>query len=281
MKQIMERWIEEDIGFGDITTEALIPNGTLATAKIITKEKGMVAGSQIAKEIFQSRDLIVDIIKEDGSEVSSAETIIEVKGKAKDILTLERTTINILMRMSGIATQTSAIVKKVKNINPKLRITGTRKTAPGLAKFDNLAIAIGGGDTHRFCLDDMVLIKDNHIEAVGSVAEAITLAKEKVIFSKKIEVEVENSEDAVIASKNGADIIMLDNLDIKQIEKTMKILNDFDLRKNVLIEVSGGITPENILEFAKTKVDIISLGSLTHSVKSLDISLDLTLDKYK
>lgn len=278
MKKTIENWIEEDIGFGDITTEALIPDDTLANAKIIAKEEGIVAGSQIVNEIFRSRDLMVAVLKDDGSEVYSGGTIIEIIGKAKDILALERTALNILMRMSGIATHTAEIVKKAKNINPKIKIAGTRKTAPGLAKFDNLAINIGGGDTHRFCLDDMVLIKDNHISVVGSVAEALKQAREKVSFTKKIEIEVENSKDAAIASKNGANIIMLDNMNPEQIKETIEILNDFKLRENVLIEVSGGINSENIQKFAEAGVDIISLGALTHSSKSLNISLDLSLE---
>lgn len=278
MKKTIENWIEEDIGFGDITTEALIPDDTLANAKIIAKEEGIVAGSQIVNEIFRSRDLMVAVLKDDGSEVYSGGTIIEIMGKAKDILALERTALNILMRMSGIATHTAEIVKKAKNINPKIKIAGTRKTAPGLAKFDNLAINIGGGDTHRFCLDDMVLIKDNHISVVGSVAEALKQAREKVSFTKKIEIEVENSKDAAIASKNGANIIMLDNMNPEQIKETIEILNDFKLRENVLIEVSGGINSENIQKFAEAGVDIISLGALTHSSKSLNISLDLSLE---
>ena len=277
MKKTTEKWIEEDIGFGDITSEALIPDDTLATGRIIAKEQGIVAGSQIAEEIFQSKGLMVAALKEDGSEVYSGGTIIEVMGKAKDILALERTALNILMRMSGIATQTNKLVEKAKKFNPNIKIAGTRKTAPGLAKFDNLAIDIGGGDPHRFCLDDMVLIKDNHIEIVGSIADAIKKAKEKVSFTKKIEIEVENSKDAAMASKNGADIIMLDNMDPEKIAETIEILKDFKLRKNVLIEVSGGITPENIGKFAQTGVDIISLGFLTHSAKSLDISLDISL----
>ena len=278
MKTMIENWIEEDIGFGDITSEALIPDDILANARIIAKEQGIVAGCQIAKEIFQSKGLMVAVLKEDGSEAYSGGTVIEIMGKAKDILSLERTALNILMRMSGIATKTNELVKKAKNFNPNIKIAGTRKTAPGLAKFDNLAIAIGGGDPHRFCLDDMVLIKDNHIEVVGSVADAIKQAREKVSFTKKIEIEVENSKDAAIASKNGADIIMLDNMDPKKVKETIEILNDFKLRENVLLEVSGGINSENMAKFAETGVDIISLGSLTHSSKSLDMSLDLSLE---
>jgi nicotinate-nucleotide pyrophosphorylase (carboxylating) len=277
MKKTFENWIEEDIGFGDITSESLVPDNTLATGRIIAKTEGIVAGSEIAKEIFQSKELKVALLKNDGQEVYSGGTIMEIEGKAKDILALERTVLNILMRMSGIATKTNELVTKVKHFNPKIKIAGTRKTAPGLGKFDNLAIKIGGGDPHRFCLDDMVLIKDNHIEIVGSISEALKLAREKVSFTKKIEIEVENSKDAAIASKNGADIIMLDNFSPQKVKETIEILNDFNLRENVLIEVSGGITPENIEEFAKAGIDIISLGFLTHSSKSLDLSLNLRL----
>lgn len=278
MENIINKWIEEDIGFGDITTEALIPNETLANAKLISKQEGIVAGAQIVKEIFESRGLMVAILKNDGEEVFKNETIIEIMGKAKDILFLERVALNILMRMSGIATNTREIIDKINNIAPNLKIAGTRKTAPGLAKFDNLAITIGGGDSHRFCLDDMVLIKDNHIAVLGSVSKAIQKAKETVSFTKKIEIEVENSKDAAIASKNGADIIMLDNMDPESIKETLEILNDFNLRENILIEISGGINSENIIEFAKTGVDIISIGSFTHSAKSLDIGLDISLE---
>ncbi|MEA4957602.1 putative nicotinate-nucleotide pyrophosphorylase [carboxylating] [bioreactor metagenome] len=278
MENIINKWIEEDIGFGDITTEALIPNETLANAKLISKQEGIVAGAQIVKEIFESRGLMVAILKNDGEEVFKNETIIEIMGKAKDILVLERVALNILMRMSGIATNTREIIDKINNIAPNLKIAGTRKTAPGLAKFDNLAITIGGGDSHRFCLDDMILIKDNHIAVLGSVSKAIQKAKETVSFTKKIEIEVENSKDAAIASKNGADIIMLDNMDPESIKETLEILNDFNLRENILIEISGGINSENIIEFAKTGVDIISIGSLTHSAKSLDIGLDISLE---
>lgn len=275
---MIDKWIEEDIGFGDITTDALIPDETLANAKIKAKNPGIVAGTRIAKEIFEKRGLMVAILKDDGSEVYAGGTIIEIMGKAKDILGLERVALNVLMRMSGIATQTNEIVKTAKNISPNIKIAGTRKTAPGLAKLDNMAINIGGGDTHRFCLDDMVLIKDNHIATLGSIQEALKLAKEKVSFTKKIEIEVENSKDAAIASKNGADIIMLDNMSPKEVKETIEILNDFNLRDNVFIEVSGGINSNNILEYAHTGVDIISIGALTHSANSLDISLSLSLE---
>ncbi|MCL2687950.1 MAG: carboxylating nicotinate-nucleotide diphosphorylase [Methanobrevibacter sp.] len=278
MKQIIESWIDEDIGFGDITTEALIPKNTIANAKIIAKEPGTVAGTEIAKYIFESSGLRVAILQKDGSQVYANGTIMKIKGNAREILSLERTALNILMRMSGIATETFNVSASAKAVNPFVKIAGTRKTAPGLAKFDNAAIAIGGGETHRFSLDDMVLIKDNHITAVGGIIKAIEIAKKRVSFTKKIEIEVENSKDAALASKSGADIIMLDNMSPKEIEDTIDILIDFGLRDNLLIEVSGGINSENIIDYAQTGADILSLGYLTHSVKALDIGLTLSLE---
>ena len=177
--------------------------------------------------------------------------------------------------MSGVATKTNRIVKSVNEINDKIRVAGTRKTAPALQKFDKMSISIGGGDPHRSALDDMVLIKDNHIAVVGSVEEALKRAKKNVSFSKKIEIEVENAEDAVIAAENGADIIMFDNMSPKEAQDTLDILIKNDLRENVLIEISGGITEDNILDYAPLDVDIISLGSLTHQASSLNFSLDM------
>jgi nicotinate-nucleotide pyrophosphorylase (carboxylating) len=179
------------------------------------------------------------------------------------------------MRMSGVATVTNRIVAKVNDANPKVRVAGTRKTAPALQKFDKLAIAIGGGDPHRNALDDMVLIKDNHIAVVGSVKDALLLAKENVSFSKKIEIEVESVEDALIACENGADIVMLDNMSPEEAQSTLNALKEKGLRENVLIEISGGITEDNILDYAPLDVDIISLGSITHQASSLNFSLDM------
>jgi len=205
--------------------------------------------------------------------------ILEIQGSARDILILERTTLNILMRMSGIASTTSKIVKKVnESSNSKIIIAGTRKTSPALQNFDKKAIAIGGGDTHRFRLDDMVLIKDNHIAIAGSISKAIALVKDSVSFTKKIEIEVENLEDAILASELGVDILMLDNMSPSEIKKVVAILTEKNLRNNVLIEVSGGINPDNILNYVNLGIDIISLGFLTHSIDSLDISLDIALN---
>ena len=172
------------------------------------------------------------------------------------------------------------IIKKVHSINPNIRIAGTRKTSPAFAKFDKEAISIGGGDTHRFALDDMVLIKDNHIATVGSVEEALKRAIENTSFTKKIEIEVENIDDAVLVAQMGADIVMLDNFNPDDISECLNKLEELGLRDNVLIEVSGGITKDNILDYAGLNIDIISLGALTHSTRSLDFSLRIDEIKF-
>ena len=213
--------------------------------------------------------------KDDGDAIKKGDILLEIEGNARRILLLERTALNLLMRMSGVATVTNRIVAKVNDANPKVRVAGTRKTAPALQKFDKLAIAIGGGDPHRNALDDMVLIKDNHIAVVGSVKDALLLAKENVSFSKKIEIEVESVEDALIACENGADIVMLDNMSPEEAQSTLNSLKEKGLRENVLIEISGGITEDNILDYAPLDVDIISLGSITHQASSLNFSLDM------
>jgi len=277
MDNIIRYMINEDLGFNDITTDALIPPSKIAKAKIISKDSGIVAGIEIAKSIFKEYNLEITTFKEDGDEICLGDIILEINGRARDILSLERTVLNLIMRMSGIATITSKMVLKVKNRGLDVKIAGTRKTSPALHKFDKMAIAIGGGDTHRFRLDDMVLIKDNHIAVVGSVSKAIELAKKKCSFTKKIEIEVETTEDAIAASISGADIIMLDNMSPNEIKKTIAILNKENLRGNVLIDVSGGINHENILEYAESGIDIVSLGFITHSFNSLDLSLVVDL----
>ena len=277
MDNIIKYMIDEDIGFNDITTDALIPHDKIAEAKIISKDTGIVAGIEVVKPIFKEYGLEITTFKEDGDEIAMGDVILKIKGSARTILSLERTVLNLIMRMSGIATITSKMVLKVEDIGLNVKIAGTRKTSPSLHKFDKMAIAIGGGDTHRFRLDDMVLIKDNHKAVVGSISKAIELAKEKCSFTKKVEIEVETTEDAIIASSSGADIIMLDNMLPDDIKKTIATIEKENLRKNVLIEASGGIDEDNILEYAKSGVDIISVGFITHSVSSLDISLAIEL----
>lgn len=275
MDEIIEYMLREDEGFGDITSNALIPENKIFYAKLISKDNGILAGIEIIKEMFEEYDVKIISSKNDGEDISKEDILLEIEGNARRILLLERTALNLLMRMSGVATLTNRIVSKVKEANPKIRVAGTRKTAPALQKFDKLAIIIGGGDSHRNALDDMVLIKDNHIAVVGSVKEALELAKSNVSFSKKIEIEVESIEDAIIAAENGADIVMFDNMSPLEAKDALNALEEKGLRDKVLIEISGGITEENILDYAPLDVDIISLGSLTHQASSLNFSLDM------
>ena len=275
MDEIIEYMLREDEGFGDITSNALIPENKVFYAKLISKDDGILAGIEIIKEMFLEYGIEIISSKDDGDAIKKGDILLEIEGNARRILLLERTALNLLMRMSGVATVTNRIVAKVNDANPKVRVAGTRKTAPALQKFDKLAIAIGGGDPHRNALDDMVLIKDNHIAVVGSVKDALLLAMENVSFSKKIEIEVESVEDALIACENGADIVMLDNMSPEEVQSTLNALKEKGLRENVLIEISGGITEDNILDYAPLDVDIISLGSITHQASSLNFSLDM------
>ncbi len=275
MDDIIKYMLKEDEGYGDITSEALIKRDIITEGFILSKDTGILAGMNIVKDIFSEYNVKILSSLNDGDEIKHGDKLLEFKGEAKTILLLERTVLNLLMRMSGVATKTHNIVTKVHEVNPNIKVAGTRKTSPALQKFDKQAIIIGGGDSHRNGLDDMVLIKDNHIAIVGGVFEALRLAKKNVSFSKKIEIEVENVDDAVIAASNGADIVMFDNMSPMEASKTLDVLNDKNLRDNILIELSGGITEENILDYAYLDVDVISLGALTHSTYSLNFSLDM------
>ena len=266
-KKQLSQFLAEDIGKGDITS-ALLSKKKISV-KIISREKAILAGSKYAKEIFKLKGCESKIITKDGSKIKPNQTIMKVTGDASKILTCERTALNIITRMSGIATQTNELVKKIPN---KTKIYATRKTAPGLRYFDKEAVEIGGGKKHRLRLDEMVMIKDNHIAVENSISSLIKKTKKKY---KKFEVEVENTEDAILAAKEGATIIMLDNFSPTQIIKTIAVLKNKKLRKNVLLEASGGINSKNISKYGKTGVDIISIGSITNSVKGIDVSLEI------
>ena len=261
-------FLSEDMGKGDITSD-LLPKRKI-TAKIISRENAVVAGAKYAKEIFKLKGCNAKIIKNDGSKVKPNQTIMTISGEAAKILTCERTALNLLSRMSGIATQTEQLVRKISN--KKTRLYATRKTAPGLRYFDKEAVEVGGGKKHRLRLDEMVMIKDNHIAVADSLLSLIKSAKGKY---KKFEVEVENTADAVLAAKEGATIIMLDNFSPEQIKKTIQVLKGMKLRNKVLLEASGGINAKNIARYGNTGVDIISIGSITNSVKGIDMSLEV------
>jgi nicotinate-nucleotide pyrophosphorylase (carboxylating) len=266
------KMVYQDIGFEDLTTNALINPETIIKAKIITREEGILSGVEVASSIFQEFSIKSTIRKFDGEYVGPDDVVLDIEGNARTILTVERTVLNIIMRMSGISTITSNLIKKV---NKTVIVAGTRKTTPGLQFFEKEAIRIGGGDTHRFRLDDCVLIKDNHIAIVGSVKTAIEKAKEYVSFTKKIEIEVESTKDALEAAICGADIVMLDNMNPDEVKNVVNALENKKLRDTILIEVSGGINPDNIIDYANSGVDVISTGYITHSARSLDMSLEI------
>jgi nicotinate-nucleotide pyrophosphorylase (carboxylating) len=269
-KKALASFLAEDIGKGDITSN-LLPKKRIS-AKIISRQKGILAGAQYAKEIFVLKGCKVKILKKDGSTMQPNQKIMIISGSAHAVLSCERTALNLLSRMSGIATQTNALVKKIRAVNPKVKLYSTRKTVPGLRLFDKEAVEIGGGHKHRMALDQMVMIKDNHIAVAGSIYGVIKKAQKKY---KAIEVEVENLRDAIVAAHAGASIIMLDNLLPKEISKIVDALKKLGLRNKVKIEASGGIDETNIQSYARTGIDMISVGKITSSVCGLDLSLEV------
>ena len=272
MDKILEYMLDEDEGFGDITSNSVIDKNEKACANIISKDEGILAGIDVAKKLFESKMINVSFHLNDGCEIKKGELLMSLEGNVRDILLIERTALNLLMRMSGVA---SAANQYVKLVGGKVIIAGTRKTQPAIGKFDKLALKIGGADTHRFNLADMVLIKDNHIAVVGSPLDALKKAHESVSFSKKIEIEVESLEDAILCVENKADIVMLDNMDYLKVKEVLDELEKRNIRQNSLIEISGGINKDNILDYVGLGVDIISIGGLTHSSRSLDFSLKI------
>ena len=275
LEEKFRKFVEEDVGQGDITTSLTIPSGTIVEAKVLVKESGVIAGIEEAMVFLESFGLQVNPLVSDGSKMRQKTVILIIVGDARTLLSIERTLLNLLSRMSGIATATSRLVEKVRRAGHKTRVACTRKVAPGLSYFDKKAVVIVGGDTHRLHLDDMILVKDNHLAVVGGIGAAVRKVREAVSFSKKVEVEVSTVEDALKAVEAGVDIVMLDNFTSKQVETTIGLLENKRLRDKVLVESSGGITEKNILEFAAAGVDIISLGEITHSAKALDMSLEI------
>jgi len=276
LREKLLEFLKEDVGEGDITTNALIPPKIEVQAQIIVKEPAVIAGVSEMRTFFEMLGIKIINSVEDGDELRRGSIVAEILGDGRSILTAERTVLNILMRMSGIATATRKLVKRIRDAGLNVRIAATRKTAPGLRYFDKRAIVIGGGDTHRFGLNDAVLIKDNHIRIANGIDEAIKRARSAISFSKKIEVEARTADEAVKAAELGVDIIMLDNMTIEEARQSMETLTKKNLRDKVLIEISGEITEENILQYARLKPNIISLGALTHSVKAIDMSLEIT-----
>ena len=267
LKKELLRFLAEDLGKGD-KSSALLPRKKIK-AKIISRQNAIVAGVNFTKEIFILNRCKVTIRKKDGDKVKRNQTVLEIFGTPQAILSCERTALNLLSRMSGIATQTNNLVKKIPR---KTKLYATRKTAPGLRFFDKEAVKIGGGEKHRMSLDQMVMLKDNHLIIGGSLEELLKKAKRK---HGNVEVEVETQKDAILAAKAGATIVMLDNFSPRNITKTIGGLKKLGLRKKVKLEASGGINANNIHRFAKTGIDMISVGSITNSVKGVDLSLEV------
>ncbi len=268
-KQNITRFLDEDVGFGDVTT-ALVPE-TPATAEVVCKQDCILAGMDEADFLFRLAGAAPKAFFNNGDRISRGTTVMKATGPNKGLLQVERTILNLVSRMSGVATMCSEAVATAKKINPKTRIAIIRKTLPGLTAFDKKAARIGGADTHRMNLEEMVLIKNNHLVFFKSVSEALKTAKEKTSFSKKIEIETRTPQEALEAADDGPDIIMLDNFSAAQARETIPRIR----RKNpqVLVELSGGITLDNLADYVKCGADVVSMGMLTKDAKSIDFSM--------
>lgn len=272
IKDIIKESLEEDIKSGDVTTNSIVPEKKLAKANILSKEKGILCGINVAEMVFKTFDQKIQFktFKKDGDMINPGDIITIVEGKARTILTCERTALNFIQRLSGIATIANKYQNLVKDYGVK--ILDTRKTSPILRDLEKYAVRTGGAYNHRAGLYDMVMIKDNHIRVAGSIKKAIELAK-NLYPNLKIEVEAENLDMVNESLTSGADRIMLDNMSLTEIKKAIKLIN-----KKVETEISGGVNFNNIVELAKTGVDYISIGAaLTNSSKSLDISMDINI----
>ena len=277
LNQIIKDALAEDIGNGDITTLATIDSKVFAHGEFLVKQDGVIAGFEILKKIIEIFDpsLQLTVFAKDGDKVSSKTVVAIVKGKAASILTVERTLLNFFQRISGIATMCRLMQDKISHT--KAKIIDTRKTVPGLRMIDKLAVKLSGCSNHRYGLYDMFLIKDNHIEAAGSITKAINLCKDyrtKMNLNYKIEVETTNLQQVAEAISCGVDIIMLDNFDLSLMKRAVEMIDS-----KCLIEASGNVNIDTVKPIAETGVDFISVGAITHSVKALDISLELKLIK--
>ena len=260
--------LKEDITSEDISTNAVYKNDRLAEISLYSKEEGILAGIDVFKRVFELLDNSVEFTeyKKDGDNLLNKDLILKIRANVKTILSAERTALNYLQRMSGIATYTRKMLEALDDENIKL--LDTRKTTPNMRIFEKYSVRVGGGYNHRYNLSDAIMLKDNHIDAAGSITEAIKLAREYSPFIKKIEIEVEDLKGVEEAVKAGADIIMLDNMDIETTKEAIKIIN-----KQAIIECSGNVDINNINRFKGLEIDYISSGAITHSAKILDLSL--------
>jgi nicotinate-nucleotide pyrophosphorylase (carboxylating) len=275
LRESLERFLAEDIGRGDATTNAIVPPGTKGRGRFVFRTDAVVCGLDVAAEVFRILDPSATWSAErvDGSRAAAGESAATVSGEARALLSGERVALNLLQRMCGIATATRRYADAV--AGTRCRILDTRKTAPGLRALDKRAVAAGGGANHRFGLDDGVLVKDNHLAVAGSVAEAVRRARRQAPHLVRIEVEVESEAALREALAGGADALLLDNRSPGELASLVAVARA--LRPEVALEASGGITLENVRAYADTGVDFVSVGALTHSVRAIDIAMEIEL----
>lgn len=268
-QELIERALKEDLGTGDLSS-AIFPKSSLTSAKIYAKQKGTVCGLEIVERVFKTVDSQVEVmrLKHDGETVEEGTVVLEIFGPVRSILMAERTALNFLQHLSGVATLTHQAVEEIAGL--PTRITDTRKTIPGLRMLQKYAVRTGGGQNHRFGLYDAVMLKDNHIAAAGGLGRAVEEARRHVGQMVKIEVECESLRQVEEALDSGVDVIMLDNMNIEGMKEAVRLID-----KRAVVEASGGIKKDSLRAVAETGVDVISLGALTHSVRALDFSLDI------
>jgi nicotinate-nucleotide pyrophosphorylase (carboxylating) len=272
-EDIVRTALTEDLGRGgDLTSDAVVATDQSAAARIISREAGRIAGVEVALSVFRNIDRMIDfeVVVADGAAVNKGSTVVALRGSARSILTAERTALNFLGRLSGVATLTGLFVSAVEGTGA--RIVCTRKTTPGLRALEKYAVRCGGGWNHRFGLDDAVLIKDNHLAAAGGVHEAVDRVRRAVGHTVSVEVEVDTLDQLEQVLAEGVDAVLLDNMDTADLRRAVELVGG-----RVVTEASGGITLENVAEVARTGVDLISVGALTHSANALDLSLELEL----
>src|SRR5918997_1230660 len=273
VRKMLANFLQEDIGAGDITSDNIIPAELAAKAEVLSKSRfAVVCGLEEASLLFDICGCKSEILVKEGSKVAKGTVVMNVSGSARAILKAERTVLNIVMRMSGIATETRRMVDLAKGVT----ILATRKTAPGLRYFDKKAVVMGGGATHRMRLDDMVLIKDKHLALLSDLGRCIRLARKNVGSSIKVECEARTKEEALAIIAAKADTVMLDNFTPRQAQQTIRQITRMGLRNKVKIELSGGINQKNIRHYSRAKPDFISLGYITHSSEAVDFSLEIT-----
>ena len=270
LHDIIKATLKEDIGRGDLTSEIIFENGSNSRGQFIAKDNGIVCGLQIIDIVYRLlwKDIEVVLHKRDGDTITKGDIIADVNGNTRTLLTAERTILNIIQHMCGIASVTADTIKALDD--DTIRVCDTRKTLPGLRMLQKYAVTCGGGFNHRYRLDDGVMIKDNHIKASGSISKAVKKTKDKLGHMVKVEVETETREQVLESIEAGADVIMFDNRSPEEVKEWTQIVPE-----GIITEVSGGITPETIAAYKGCGVDYISLGWLTHSVKALDISFNL------